>query len=221
MEDYTDLNLPWGEFVEVKINAVDVLFKDLRKVKGGTILLSSITDPYQPIEEKYEITRSLLMNLKNTSFSINILTKNDLIKRDLKLINKLKNPSVGITLNFINEKNRKIWEPGAASVKDRLDTIKKIGKENIYTYIHIGPYLPEITNLKQIIRRVNEYVDEIQVEKINFNDDIMEIIRNKYPQKYKKYKKLRKNQNYLDKLTKRKIDTIEHNLNEDITLFLD
>lgn len=85
MKKYTDHSEPWGSFVDVKANAEEVLERDLRRKKKGSILLSSVTDPYQPVEKKYELTRRILGRLVDTDFSVNILTKSDLIIRDLDL----------------------------------------------------------------------------------------------------------------------------------------
>jgi len=68
-------NLEWGQYVFAKINAPHVLMKEVRRVGKGYVLLSSVTDPYQPIEKVYELTRRILEVLSRKDFPIVILTK--------------------------------------------------------------------------------------------------------------------------------------------------
>ena len=79
---------PWGTFLEVKTNAADVLSKEILKNKSGNILISSVTDSYQPLEAKYKITRSILEKL-NKNFFVSIMTKSTLVLRDIELFRKL------------------------------------------------------------------------------------------------------------------------------------
>ena len=60
MRKYTKHTEPWGKFSDIKINAPQALAKELHKIKGGTVMLSSVTDPYNPLERKYTLTRKIL-----------------------------------------------------------------------------------------------------------------------------------------------------------------
>ncbi len=73
---------PWGEFVDVKSNALD-LIDSPEKYSDKTILLSSVTDPYQPLEAKYQLTRRILEALIPVQPKIGILTKSRLVSRDI------------------------------------------------------------------------------------------------------------------------------------------
>ncbi|MCG2686361.1 radical SAM protein, partial [Candidatus Parcubacteria bacterium] len=76
----------WGEFVDIKINAPEVLEKQLsRNPKKGVALLGSVTDAYQPVEKKYKITRAILKVLLKYDFPVSVLTKSDLVTRDVDL----------------------------------------------------------------------------------------------------------------------------------------
>ena len=79
----------WGSFVDVKVNAVERLREETEKRSTGKVLLSSVTDAYQPLEEKYQLTRSCLEILLDHGFSVDILTKSNLVLRDLDLLQRL------------------------------------------------------------------------------------------------------------------------------------
>ena len=90
MKRFTGHTEKWGKFIDVKINAPEVLEKELsRSPEKGTVLLGSVTDAYQPIERKYKITRAILEILLKHHFPISILTKSDLVVRDIDLLKKL------------------------------------------------------------------------------------------------------------------------------------
>jgi DNA repair photolyase len=85
MKRYSGHKEPWGAFVDVKINAPEVLRRQLERAKRGTVWISSVCDPYQPLEAKYELTRRCLKELLAKQFPVNIQTKSKLVLRDLDL----------------------------------------------------------------------------------------------------------------------------------------
>ena len=159
----------WGTFVDIKTNAPEVLEKELKKIESGTVLISSVTDPYQPLERKYEITRKILEKLKGKKLFISILTKSSLVLRDLDLLKQL-NCEVGITITTLNDNIRKLFEPNASSVESRLDTLKKLKEVGIRTYIFFGPMLPFISdkNLEETLKLFSALGPEkIYFDKLN------------------------------------------------------
>src|SRR3990172_5539619 len=106
MKKYTGHTEPWGSFVDVKINAPEILQKQLKRAKRGRVLISSVTDAYQPIESKYKLTRQCLEILLQSQFPVDILTKSPLVLRDTDLIKKFKDIEVGITITTNEEKIR-------------------------------------------------------------------------------------------------------------------
>ncbi|MFH1173016.1 MAG: radical SAM protein [bacterium] len=93
----------WGDFVDVRMNIAEVLQKQLKspKYKKGRIIIGTVTDPYQPVEKKYEITRGILTVLANCPNPVSILTKSDLVLRDLDLLKKIKKVDVNFTINTL------------------------------------------------------------------------------------------------------------------------
>ena len=99
----------WGSFVDVKVNLLDVLAKELPRRPGGSVWLSSVCDPYQQVEAKYALTRGAIELLsKYPKFTISILTKNALVLRDVDLLTKMRNRvDVGFTITtFSDRRNR-------------------------------------------------------------------------------------------------------------------
>jgi len=178
----------WGSFVDVKINAPEVLLKEMHRKKKKEILISSVTDPYQSLEKKYKITRQLLERLKNTNFIVSILTKSTLVSRDLDLLKKT-NCEIGLTITTLDERAAKIFEPGAPSPMGRLKILSYLKTSGIKTYIFFGPLLPFISdvNLEKTINRFSmarpDYiiVDTLNIKGRNHWKKIKNVLEKNYP----------------------------------------
>ena len=140
----------WGSFVDVKTNLLDVLGKELQRRPGGTIWLSSVCDPYQPLERKYQLTRGAIELLsRHKQFPISILTKNVLVLRDLDLLERMKDRvDVGFTITTFNSDAQPIFEPFASVVNDRIKALGKLNEAGIDTWVFIAPILPYVTEEK-------------------------------------------------------------------------
>lgn len=224
MKRFTNHKEPWGQFVDIKTNAPEILKKQIKKKQPGNVLISSVTDPYQPPEKEYEITRKILQILSKTKMNVSVLTKNKMVIRDIDVFKKFKfgKISVGLTINYIEEKHKKIWEPGTSSIQERISALEKLYGSKIPTYIHIGPYLEDITDLTQVIETCNKYVYEIEIENINFNrkKNIMKTIRKYYPHLEKKYKKISKDTDTYNKKLKDSIAELRKKYQIPINLYI-
>ena len=206
----------WGTFVDVKINAPEVLEKEIRKINSGNILISSVTDPYQPLERKYEITKKILEKLKNTKFFVSILTKSDLVLRDIDLLKQL-NCEVGITLTTLNDNVRQLFEPNASSVERRLNALRELKDAGIKTYIFFGPMLPFISdkdleeNLKKFAELKPEriYIDKLNIKKPFHWKKIKSFLEENYVDLDKKWEQAISN-DYYENLKKRIIEIIKN-----------
>lgn len=155
----------WGKIIEVKINLLEKLRKELKR-KRGVIVVGTIADPYQPIELEYQLTRKSIEILKEYNCEIEILTKSHLILRDLAILKDVKNLSVEITLTTLNERVRKIFEPKASSIEERKKTIESLVKNGIYTTIFFGPILPYFSDKEKEIKKMFDFGKEIGVKEI-------------------------------------------------------
>ncbi|MBE0617498.1 MAG: radical SAM protein, partial [Proteobacteria bacterium] len=86
MKRFTGHAEPWGEFVDARVNAREVLERQVRRAPPGPVLLSTVTDPYQPAEERYRLTRAFLEVLLRSGFPVDVLTKSPLVLKDLDLL---------------------------------------------------------------------------------------------------------------------------------------
>jgi len=157
----------WGDFVNVKINAPELVPEKSEKYKGKTILLSSVTDAYQPIERKYKITQKILERLIPLEPDLEILTKSDLVLRDIDLIKKFKNRQVGITITTLDDDLRRKIEPFASPVQNRIRALEILKNNGIETYVFLGPILPRLTDWKKIVLASRHCADHYMFENLN------------------------------------------------------
>jgi DNA repair photolyase len=177
MKRFTGHVEPWGSFVDVKINAPDILVRQLRRAEKGNVMISSVTDPYQPMEKKYAITRKCLEVLELYQFPVSILTKSSLVLRDMDILSRLKDVDVGLTISTDDEKTGKIFEPYAPPISARLEALKKLYQAGINTYVFIGPLLP--LNPERLAKMLRPYASSILIDRMNY--------KNKTTWLYRKY----------------------------------
>ena len=169
MKRFTGHNELWGDFIDIKINAPELTKQSVKRIKknGGVVLIGSVTDAYQPIERKYQLTRKILVELLAEDVPISILTKSALVTRDIDLLSKFSNCSVGFTITTTNEKIRRIFEPGTSSTKMRIEALQKLHYSKINTYLFIGPILPIYTDLSDIFSKAHDFIDSVWGERLN------------------------------------------------------
>lgn len=142
----------WGNYVYIKINAPDLLEKQINRLKnegrGLEILFSSVTDPYQGVEAKYKLTRRCLKILVKSKFqgTVSILTKSNLILRDIDLLKQLKNCYTGITITSTEDIVSRYFERYAPPSSIRLEVLQKLNTEKLHTYAFVGPLLPHFAS---------------------------------------------------------------------------
>jgi DNA repair photolyase len=189
----------WGCFVDVKTNIPLVLSKELKKKEPGVIGLSTVTDPYQPIENKYKLSRYCLEQILIHDFPVCIQTKSNLIIRDIDIISKLSNVEVMFSIGTLDDSKRKILEPFASSINDRLNAMKKFSDEKIKTTVFFGPIYPTIKkeDLEEIIDTFIEHgAKEIIFDKFNLKPGLFELLEKNLPN----HKDLIKNSSYIKQI---------------------
>lgn len=171
-------DLKWGEFVGVKINIHEKLRDEIlrvenrislfsdKKAKKPNVWLSIITDPYQTVEKKFMLTRKCLEILVEFQYPTGILTRSPLVMRDIDLFVEFEDLEVGITITTDNEDIRKIFEPRTPSVKSRIKTLEELKKNNIKTFVFIGPILP--MDAEKLSNLLDGLVDYVLVDKMNY-----------------------------------------------------
>ena len=138
----------WGNYVYAKINAVSVFEAELARVRrdgrAPSILLSSVTDPYQGVEKKYRLTRGILEALAREPYPgvVSILTKSPMVPRDVDLLRQLPRAEVGLTVTTTDDRLSRFLEVRAPLASRRLRTLAELHAAGIQTYAFLGPLLP-------------------------------------------------------------------------------
>ncbi|HCU04922.1 MAG: hypothetical protein A2X77_02970 [Gammaproteobacteria bacterium GWE2_42_36] len=157
----------WGDFVDIKINALDVMPKNQQKYENQSITIGSVTDPYQPIEARYELTRKILMHLQASKAEFYLITKSPLIVRDIDLLKQFTNMTVLLSAGFHDDVTRKLFEPRTAPIDARLDAAKQLARHGIKTILFISPIFPELTDWKNLIERSKDFCHAFWFENLN------------------------------------------------------
>lgn len=204
-------NENWGEWVDVKINAPQLLIHDLKHKKPGSIFISSVTDPYQGLETKYKLTRKCLEILADVKYPapISILTKSPLVTRDIDLFKRL-DAEVGMTVTSMGDPITKLLETNAPVHSARIRALKELHQAGITTYAFVGPLLPHLTEkpeeLEKLFKTLKQTgVEDIWVEHINLSPYIKKrlylfILKN-LPEQLPKFK-MAENPEYQERLTR-------------------
>jgi len=191
MKRFTNHNKEeWGSFVDIKVCDKKI---NVKKLENQTVLLSSVTDCYNQLEAKYQLTRSILEQLKDSNVILGIVTKSHLILRDVGILKQIKNLTVAISINTLDEEFKKDMDH-ASSIKDRLNTLKTLRENGIHAVLFMSPMFPYITDFKSIIETSKDYIDEYWFENLNLRGDykyrILNYIEDKYPHLIEKYKEI-------------------------------
>jgi DNA repair photolyase len=166
MKRFTGHKEPWGEFVDVKTNAADLLHVEIKKKKRGTVWISGVCDPYQPMEAKYKLTRMCLEMLSQHDWPVVIQTRSPLVLRDLDILQEIKNIEVGFSVTTADDSIRKLFELHAPAIEERINALDELHRAGIKTYAMIAPMLPGADLLPKALEGK---VDYILVDRMNYN----------------------------------------------------
>ncbi|MBB6051953.1 radical SAM protein [Armatimonas rosea] len=159
----------WGQWVEVKKNAVDALQKESRKVTGQRVFFSSATDPYQPLERRLGLTRACLeVLLMAAPAHLHIQTRSPHITRDIELLQRFgESLTVGFSIPTDSDIVRKVFEPRAPSISRRLKAAKELHEAGIAVSASVAPLLP--CTPKRLARLLAPVFPEAWVGGMNFH----------------------------------------------------
>jgi DNA repair photolyase len=171
MSRHTKHGLPWGAFCDIKTNAVEILEREIRRRPRGLVSLSTVTDPYQALERQTRLTREILIRLADRQFPVSILTKSDLVLRDLDVLRQFRREDceVGFSVNTLDENVQKQFEPGAPPAAVRIRALKTLHDAGIRTWIFIAPVLPVMTErtLFKLLDDVKDRVGRVLLDPLN------------------------------------------------------
>lgn len=182
MKRFTNHPEGWGTFLDVKYWQE---IKKPEKYAGKELFFGTVTDPYNPQEEEFGRTRTLLEQLKGSGVKLSIQTKSDLVLRDIDLIKTFPDARVGFSINTLDESFRADMD-NAVSIERRIAAMKTLHDEAIRTTCFISPIFPGITDVPAIIDRVKDICNLVWLENLNLRGNykpvIMGYIREKHPE---------------------------------------
>ncbi|MFW9915759.1 MAG: radical SAM protein [Candidatus Thorarchaeota archaeon] len=202
---------PWGKFVDVKVNAPAILTKQLRRITTGTVLISSVTDPYQPVEAHFRLTRRLLSLLSGKKFQVFILTKSSLVTRDVDIFQENPHWEIGLTLTTADDTVQTLVEPQASSTEERIGALRLIKDAGVNTYAFLGPLLPFISEntLPELLDALAEAkVSHVMIDRLNIRGSSVKrmapVVRKILPDKAEEFFEASKqNSSYFNRLKTR------------------
>ncbi|NQE54590.1 hypothetical protein C5S29_13455 [ANME-1 cluster archaeon GoMg3.2] len=197
-EDYKD----FSRIIYVKRNAPELLEKEVKKRKPDVVAMSGVTDPYQPAEKKYGLTRKILEVLARHKFPVHIITKSNLVLRDIDLLREIAKQtwcSVSLTIITFNKDLLPYLEPFAPSPERRLKAVEKLNEGGVQAGVDFTPIVPYLLdneeNIEDGIKRASEHAKYILIgaamtlrsnQRIRFFD----LLKTNFPELVKKYENL-------------------------------
>lgn len=188
----------WGQFVDVKVNAVEVLKRQLRRTTPGTVFLCSACDGWQPIEAKWRLTRRCCELLLEYGFSLTVLTKSALARRDFELFAG-RPVTLGVTLTTLDHRLQSLWEPGAATIDERLTLVADARRAGLHTSVMLGPLLPLLSDSESqiealLIRAGDVGAEQVWVDGLNPRPRVWPavaaLLRAEFPELLPQYRKM-------------------------------
>jgi len=149
----------------VKQHAADLLRQELRRVKTGeSIAIGTATDPYQPAERRFEVTRGILEELaRHSGLEIGIVTKSNLVVRDVEILRRIGENNrlfVHLTVTTVNTELARILEPRAPRPDLRMEAVRQLNLAGVEAGVNLAPVLPEITDsprdLEAVVKAASE-----------------------------------------------------------------
>ncbi len=183
--------------IYIKTNACELLNKELADLEKGCIIVGSVHDPYQKAEEKQKITRNLLKTIQKHGFSCHILTKSNLVLRDLDILSNISGCMVTISMISTSGNISNIFEEQVPSPKERLKIVEKLSQHGIKTGVAVMPLLPFIVEgqLEQLIKAASKHKAQYILHKhLELKGDqkkfFMDILKESFPSLVEKYEEL-------------------------------
>ncbi len=153
---------PWGSWVIAKENAPELA----RNYHKGLVVMSTISDPYQPVEKELELTKRVLENLDPRT-RLSLLTKSDLVTRDMDLLRGLAYAEVGLTIGGFPREVEERFEPLAPSSEKRVKALNRLHNSGLKTYTFVSPIIPGLNDIDLVIQEAKEFSDFYWFEFLN------------------------------------------------------
>ncbi len=151
MKRFTGHKEPWGQFVDIKINAPELLRSEIVRKSPDRVWVSGVCDPYQPLEGKFQLTRQCLEILAKYNWPVTIQTRSPLVLRDKDILTRMPGLEVGFSVTTADDAIRKIFEPNAPPIRGRIDALAELHNAGLRTFVMIAPILPQAEPLAELL----------------------------------------------------------------------
>ncbi|MCX5692712.1 MAG: radical SAM protein [Candidatus Omnitrophica bacterium] len=191
----------WGTYVDIRINAPELLEKEIASKKPKCVLLGSTTDCFQPAEKKYEVTKKILEILNKRKVYYHILTRSPAIAEYADLLKQGFCKKIYFTINNVSAELKNKLELKSPSYESRFEAINKMLDENIGVVPYFSPIIPWLSDFKDIFSLFPKS-DSIEFEGLNMNliniNDLISEITSIRPDLQAKYERLLKDKAFYD-----------------------
>jgi len=160
----------WRKEINIHEDITGCLESELTGVEPQTIYMGWQTDSYQPCESEYRQTRQVLELLRRNDFSASILTKSDLVLRDIDLLQNMKTASVSFSLAFNDNSTRRLFEANTMDNEKRIEALYQLKDAGLKTGALLCPVIPYITDAVKLIELLTPCADVIWIYGLGMND---------------------------------------------------
>jgi DNA repair photolyase len=158
----------WGKWLSAKVNAVELARKQAKKVAGQALYLSSVTDPYVPVERSLCLTRGILEALVEHQPRLLVQTRGPLVIRDIDVLKQFHSVRVNMSIPTDSEEVRQVFEPKAPPLERRWQALAEVKAAGIPVGICVTPMLP-LADPEAFVRRLVEFAPDVLVTQ-DFHD---------------------------------------------------
>ena len=187
----------WTEEILIHRDLAGQLERELSALEPQRIYMGWNTDPYQPLEKTHRQTRQAVELLVRWGFSASILTKSDLVVRDIELLLKMPEPSVGFSIAFQDEQVRRRFESKAPPNERRVAALRRLKEAGIRTYALICPVMPFLTDVAALIEPVAPHADTIWIYALRMEaegdrnwQNVRDILDRHFPELTEQYRQI-------------------------------
>ncbi len=160
----------WRKEISIHEDITSRLESELTGIESQTIYMGWQTDPYQPCESEYRQTRQVLELMHKNDFSASILTKSDLVLRDMDLLQNMETASVSFSLAFNDDSTRRLFEANTMDNEKRIKALRSLKKAGVRTGALLCPVIPYISDAVQLIDVLTPNADVIWIYGLSINN---------------------------------------------------
>ncbi|MDX2168258.1 MAG: radical SAM protein [Deltaproteobacteria bacterium] len=165
--------VPWGQHLDVKVNAAAVLRGEIAGQRGTVRMSPILTDPYQPAERRYRVTRQCLEVLLESELVPVVLTRAPRILEDLALLRRFRRALVGFSIPTDDDAYRRIFEPHADPIAERLAALRALHEAGVRTFAVIQPVLP--MDVDNLVAQVAPYVRAVRLDRLYLGERVQHL----------------------------------------------